>query len=149
MAVTKCNRTQNADCKDDAEVDRLFNNMYFTFNTVVGMVILKNPNKPSANPVSYTNEFHSQFELGARTYRDNNNFLRHNLVETRDNRYNFLETETMYDFMDIIKGQHWTKTKSELKRASYVSRDFENFQEEQLNIIFGSYFFYSTEKVEH
>ena len=38
-------------------------------------------------PLSAQNTFHSQFQLQEGKYRDNNNYLKHNQVITKDDRF--------------------------------------------------------------
>jgi len=54
------------------------------------------------SPIVSDIDFFQQFSLGYDSYRDNNNFVRMNLVETRDRRYlnNFHQNE--YTYYDVI-----------------------------------------------
>ena len=59
-------------------------------------------NDPTGNPVRIVDHFHSQFPLSYDKYLDNNNYVTHNLVETKDNRVNFMAHEKEYEFIDSV-----------------------------------------------
>ena len=118
-----------------------------TYYNVIGIIELQNPNDPSGNPVRTIDQFHSQFQLQKNKYRDNNNFLRYNQVKTRDNRFNFLGAPNIYKFVDYIRGEHWIGGKFIDKRN--VTFDGVSFEQINQELLFGAYYFYSRDKVEH
>ena len=89
-----CIPEKNPNCKSTSEVDSLFEEIYFTLTLIHGKVQLRNFKKPSGNPVRYVDEFHSQFMLKRNMFLDTHNFIRYNLVHTKDHRFNFVGPET-------------------------------------------------------
>ena len=106
IEVTTCMAT-NPNCKPKSEVDALLSKIFFTMANANGKVQLKNNNDHAAKPVSVVEEFHSQFTLNTNAYRDNNNFLVFNKVETMDSRLLNL-VSTKYRFLDLIQKPAWT-----------------------------------------
>ena len=70
------------------------------------------------------------------------------MVETRDNRINFLAGEENYKFIDIESGPVWIG-ESERVYPRYYTNDGINYDIEVVSQLFGAYFFYSKEKIEH
>ena len=94
-----------------------------------------------------SDEYHSQFAIEFDKYRDNNNFLRYNNVEYKDNRYNFLENEKESQFIDMILGPTWISNALYYDRR--ITRDGVNFFYEEQNQLLGTYYFYGVEMLEH
>ena len=109
---------------------------------------LRNNKEPAANPLLISDDFHSQFALDINQYRDNNNFVRHNKVETHDNRINFLDQGNEYTFIDFEKSIPW-QSNSPLTNIANISYDGQPFKMEQYRQLWGAFFFYSTDKLEH
>ena len=89
--------------------------------------------------------FHSQFKLSMDEYRDNNNFLRHNLVTTNDFRLPWqFKTET-FKFLDVQSRPFWI---GQVRELSYnISYDLgETFKPSKERIVFGTFFFVSNER---
>ena len=73
-------------CKDDTEIIKLLQQIYFTFYTLTNRVSydhlsLKNSTGNQSYPYITKEVFHSQFRLKIDEYRDNNNFMRINEVD--------------------------------------------------------------------
>jgi hypothetical protein len=73
-------------CKSDGSIEKLLQNIQFTFNILEGSIQFANTDKV-ASPVKTRDAFHSQFQLSLSKYIDNNNFLRINEVERFDEIY--------------------------------------------------------------
>ena len=58
------------------------------------------------NPLITTTSFHSQFMLSLKSYIDNNNFIRINNVETKDDR--LLNNVNNYKYVDYTQNPPWT-----------------------------------------
>ena len=97
-------------------------------------------------PVTVVEEFHSQFQLDANQYRDNNNYIRYNMVETQDSRFlNIFEEQ--YEFVDIVAKPPWVAN-VKMEDLRNVTEDGLNFYMENTTTIFGTYYFYHTQKSE-
>ena len=82
-------------------------------------------------------------------YRDNNNFLRTNLGEHNDERFNLFMPDTSYSFVDLILGPVWIGKNKEtyLNRSKDGGQTFES--NVYVNQMFGAYFFVSEDIVIH
>ena len=94
------------------------------------------------------NIFHAQFTLDLKHYRDNNNFLRINEVETNDNRLNILAQPKEYEFIDYKINPTWMGS-SEYWTMNVTRDNGKTFKVEKQLLLFGSYFFMSEERVRH
>lgn len=101
-----CSKASNPNCKQPKEIDSFLEEYYFTFYNLKERVefSLKTLNK---NPLITANSFHSQFQLDRKHYRDNNNFLRPNLVKANDNRWTLIETSHEYLYVDVQTQPAW------------------------------------------
>ena len=61
--------------------------MMFNFYILSDDQEIGNINNYEGSPLVAKDNFHSQFKLASDKYRDNNNFLIHNLVTTNDFSY--------------------------------------------------------------
>ena len=84
----------------------LLKQFYFTYQIVQQRVEFVNDNL-EMNPLITQNIFHSQFVLNLDRYRDNNNFLRINEVETNDARLNIFKEASMFQFVDYVLNPIW------------------------------------------
>ena len=92
--------------------------------------------------------FHSQFVLNYDKYLDNNNYVRFNLVKTKDDRVNFLAGYKYYYFLDNVAYPQWTGSRwDHTDNVTYSER--EGTVNVHYKQIFGAYFFYNEERVEH
>ena len=80
-------------------------------------------------------------------YRDNNNFIRLNTVETSDKRLNVLTPKNNFNFTDIDINPIWVA--NVIERKQNVSTDGYNYDYETDFLYFGSYYFVSGQMVEH
>ena len=85
----------------------MLNEIFFTFYHANGKAELKNFEDHAANPVKIIEEFHSQFQLRADKYLDNNNYIKINQVETQDSRILNIFSENSYEFIDMIAKPAW------------------------------------------
>ena len=106
VEIIKCNREINKWCKNDSDISKLLKQFYFTYYIVQQRVEFVDDNL-NQNPLITQNLFHSQFVLNLDRYRDNNNFLRVNNVETNDHRWNFVARENEYEFVDYVMNPIW------------------------------------------
>ena len=104
IEISMCNTETNPNCYPREMQTQLLNQIYFTITNVIGKPNLKN----FTNPINVNEEFHSQFKLDPTQYRDNNNYMRLNKVETKDDRVWFWNPAKEHSFMDIGKeGPVW------------------------------------------
>ena len=84
-------------------------------------------------------------------YRDNNNFLRPNAVETNDDRLNILAKPNQYQFIDYTVNPTWIGSSEYwiLNATRGDPKDNTTFKNETQLLLFGSYFFLSEESVKH
>ena len=82
-------------------------------------------------PVSMVEEFHSQFKLKTNGFRDNNNFLVYNKVETMDSRLLNL-VSTKYKFVDMESKPAWTADSPQVERRN-VTLDGINYHTETIS----------------
>jgi len=91
--------------------------------------------------------FHSQFLLGFETYRDNNNFIRHNSLEFTIDRWSLAPESFTNQFLDFEPYPNWMGEKLpwplNTTRDGGITWEVEDYQ-----MIFGAYFFLSEDKVE-
>ena len=80
-------------------------------------------------------------------YRDNNNYLLHNKVETNDNRFSSLLNPYEFTFLSLDVMPSWIGDAS--KKVYNMSSDGITYAEEECEIYYGTYFFLSDNKVEH
>ena len=93
--------------------------------------------------------FHSQFQLNLDQYRDNNNFIRMNKMTTNDNRLTVWKPSKVQYFLDYTMGPIWIG-QSMYNSTNTISWDGgETYNEEHRSILFGAFFFFSNDKVEH
>ena len=79
-------------------------------------------------------------------YRDNNNFLQFNSINTKDHRL-FPWRHGHYHFLKVDKGPVWTSSSYDATHStSYNGKDF---KPETHQILFGSFFFLSNIKSTH
>jgi len=91
--------------------------------------------------------FHSQFELDYFKYRDNNNYIRHNLLQFTTSRWNLAPTEYRNEFLDFTFSPVWIG--ETFMWELNTTRDFgESWNTEIHRMIFGVYFFLNEDKVE-
>ena len=117
-----------------------------SFYIIEDNIELSNRSQYGSSPLKAYEKFHSQFQLKLNQYRDNNNFLQYNHVETNDNRIVNLHPGE-FDFLNIDVGPVWTSTS--YKYHHNTSYDGINYKEEKHNILFGTYFFLSNVRVDH
>ena len=86
--------------------------------------------------------------LSTNTYRDNNNYIQYNNVKTEDNRYWFLDPEKEYTFVNYEQLPTWTSANS-VSWMYNTTYDLKTYKVEPHTLLFGSYFFYSSVKIEH
>jgi hypothetical protein len=56
VALYKCNKKKNKNCKPDSEAELLIKEIYWNFFIAKAGVQLKNPQDPYGNPIVYNNE---------------------------------------------------------------------------------------------
>ena len=151
IEIHACNKHYNPNCKEEPEIEQLLKYLYFTMYTVQAKVQFVNQKDPAASPMIFSDEFHSQFQLSIETYRDNNNFLRHNSVQTSDNRLFFLAEPKIYQFIDNVAMPVWVGTSRHIWRrnTTWMAQPELGYTVYDHHVIFGAYFFYSQERLEH
>ena len=92
--------------------------------------------------------FHSQFVLKPNYYRDNNNYLRHNLLKFTTSRWNLAPPEYEQEYIDIVANPIWENTESWMWELNTTRDEGTNFELEVHEMIFGTYFFLNEDKVE-
>ena len=149
VEIMKCHNETDGTCKEDSDIKLFLKQFSYTFYTLQERVnfVDENYNK---YPLVTQNSFHSQFVLNLDQYRDNNNFVRINEVETNDNRLNIFANPKDYSFMDFTVNPTWIGF-SEAWPVDNVTRDggVSWKEKESQLILFGSYFFMSEERVVH
>jgi hypothetical protein len=86
IKVLECNIEVNPNCRSSEEQKNFLKAFYFTMYTVFERVEFTQENM-GKEVMKTLNQFHSQFKLNLKEYRDNNNFLRINTVEKNDDRW--------------------------------------------------------------
>lgn len=61
IEIHACNKEYNPNCKEEPEIEQLLKYLYFTMYTVQAKVQFVNQKDPAANPMIFSDEFHSQF----------------------------------------------------------------------------------------
>lgn len=151
MEIHKCNRTRNPNCKSDEEIERGLNQVYFTFYTIQEREVFVVPEQGE-----YTNHshiltkdiFHSQFQLGLDKYIDNNNFFRIHSMRIKDHRFKVWTRPMTTTFLDFVKDPVWTG----IKKTNHRNTTFDGvnyYPDYEYQILFGSYFFLSDDRVDH
>ena len=100
------------------------------------------------SPIVSDIDFFQQFSLGYDSYRDNNNFVRMNLVETRDRRYlnNFHQNE--YTYYDVIQKTPWYGQPTSMPYdLSYDGGS--SFIKQNRKLFAGVFFFLSDQVLKH
>ena len=78
------------------------------------------PGNIGKKPIAINNNFHSQFKLDRKRYRDNNNFLKLNHVECHDDPW-LLNPPLEYTFLSLNQNPFWES--SAHYHTSVVSED--------------------------
>lgn len=74
-------------------------------------------------PISYVNWFMYKVKLSTANYVETSNFLEYNAVETLDDRFNFLSTEKLYEFVNSPRGILFT---DKMKNRTIPSVTYDN-----------------------
>lgn len=92
--------------------------------------------------------FHSQFLLNYDQYRDNNNFVRYNTLKFTINRWSLAPAEFVNEYLDMVAYPNWVGER--VSMTINCSRDGgSSWKNEELQLLFGIYFFLSDDRVEH
>lgn len=76
-------------------------------------------------PMKADIKFYQQYSLNFDKYRDNNNFVRHNYVETDDHRFLAWKKPLTFSFIDIYPFEIWHKNRVTItKNVSYDGINF-------------------------
>ena len=90
--IRVCDNTIDGNCHSEAHIQEFLQNTRFTQFMTSYVAELGNQKTYDQNPIKPNDEFHSQYVLSFDKYRDNNNFLRINKVETKDSRVNIFHS---------------------------------------------------------
>lgn len=104
MQVALCNQTNDASCRDPADISFLLDKLFFTIYVVEDNVQFGDIGK---NPFMTVNKFHSQFALNIEEYRDNNNFIKVNKATSSDTRNPLKSKNKDYYFLNSVLGPVW------------------------------------------
>ena len=91
---------------------------------------------------------HKQFQLNVDKYIDNNNFLRLNQVQTKDERWLIMKKPKQFTFFDVLPGTSWESSEP-LQQDELVSTDGKTYKKVKQFKLYASYFFLSDEIQEH
>ena len=83
---------------------------YFTLYYLDEDVEFANTDNFHKKPTTTMDLIHSQFQLDLNEYRDNNNFIKINNIETKDQRYNIFTDPKYFKFFTMEKGPYWVTT---------------------------------------
>ena len=92
--------------------------------------------------------FHSQFKINTKSYVDNNNFMRLNVVRIQDQRYQFLKRYHYVEFFDITQSPQWISDEP-FEYTNSISLDGINYKKVYQKMLYGSFFFLSEDMVHH
>lgn len=106
--IIACNDEFIPDCKNESEIRSLLDHLVITQYFVTEGVDFKNEENFGKRPITNELRFYQQFQLNFDLYRDNNNFVRQNKVETEDERNAIFHNEQEYSYLDIFAaGPTW------------------------------------------
>jgi type II secretory pathway component PulC len=98
-------------------------------------------------PIQTVNKFHSQFQLKSDKYRDNNNFIKYNLVTSSNSRTNLVASNEHHSYLNVVLNPVWISER--WSETEYITEDGENYFYVNDELIFGAYFFLSDVQVNH
>jgi hypothetical protein len=97
-----CNKERNSQgCESDEKIAELLDILTLSQASILGNVQLKDQVNPTSNPVSYMNWFMFKVKLDMEQFTEQDNFVKYNSVSTKDDRLNFLGTESYYSFANF------------------------------------------------
>ena len=109
LMLTKCSLEFNSNCKNDTEIAKFLNSMFFTVY-VVGDEIVYNEN--AKVEIVAREKFLLQFQGDLNAYKDSNNFLVINQVTSRNERIKVWKEPKENRFFTISKSENWVGGKS-------------------------------------
>ena len=107
LEILKCNSDLNPNCKPDNIIQNMLNMMMFNILIINNDQEIGNYENYGKSPLISKDTFHTQFKLNLDVYRDNNNFLVHNLITTNDSRYNFKKNLKKFEFLELQMSPIW------------------------------------------
>jgi len=90
---------------------------------------------------------HSQFVLGYDSYRDNNNYIRHNSLKFTTKRWTLTSPEFENDYLDQTPNPNYI-SEPYFWQLNVTRDGGETFKFETYRMVFGIYYFLSEDKVE-
>ena len=149
MQLGFCNPERSAlGCAPQALIEEFLDSVVFQQSAMLGHVALRNKLDPAANPVNYINWFMHKIKLDPKSFIDQDNFLTYNLVQTRDDRFNFLADESEYEFINYyISPQFIDKHREKVYELATLDRI--TYKPLVFRPLYQSNFFYSDMMYEH
>ena len=92
--------------------------------------------------------FHSQYQIKLGYYRDDNNFIQVNEVQTSDARYNIFANEHDYHFYDIEQRPTWIG-KKRIAYRNVSDDDGKTWKMREEEVLSGTFFFLSENEFTH
>ena len=79
---------------------------------------------------------------------DTNNYIRHNTIETKDQRFEFYKPYQHFEFIDVLQSSPWeiSNYSTHICNATY---DGKTYGLQEFRLMYGSYYFLSEERVVH
>ena len=144
-----CNPERSAlGCAPQGLIEEFLDAIVFQQSAMLGQVALRDKVNPSSNPVSYINWFMHKIKLDPKNFIDQDNFLMYNLVQTRDDRVNFLAAEKEYEFVNYyISPQFFDKHREKVYESATTDRI--SYKPLVSRPLYQSNFFYSDMMYEH
>lgn len=101
VEIIACNDEFTKGCRPKKDIQLLLDNLVVTQYHVMEGIDFQNDANLGKRPVSNDIIYYQQFQLDLEKYKDNNNFVRLNQVETYDDRYALLDISNSYTFIDV------------------------------------------------
>ena len=125
IEVMKCT---HGSCKGAIPIVKILKELFFTLYYLEENIEFGSDNLGEI-PTHVGDTFHSQFQLKTGYYRDNNNFLKINNVETKDERYHTYKDPLKYKYLNLDINPVWVSDVVS-QRLESQTRDGTNYRNE-------------------
>ena len=140
---------QGSSCHNETEVKNLFSEIAFTKHIIRKQVDFNKEVTQGMQPTIVYIQFFQQFMIEIDRYIDNNNFLRKNVIETKNNIVSSLLDNYEFSYYDVIQKPTWSVRQRFFNKNHLTTYDGINYSLQDRQIYYGCFFFLNNEMLVH